>query len=276
MRNTGRTPENGKKILQDNLYIIYHLSVHKYPYITRVMEPVRKDLYDILNYFQKVNPIIYKQKYVWYIDTFHLTYRVRKKTTKCTSNKHFNYLCCTGLLRKVKQTKDDMLKINQQFLESTGRIHPMNVFTIYKYTEIQLQKINERCKLLFTYNVTVGNISADRLRVVGLVHMATEVYFSNQKQSHANKLEQLNILFSNLDKYIGHYGYTTKDFIYGIMSKSRVDNLFKIFKEKIAEKYNYRPPSQAEKIKFHLEDGKWIIINKKRKEVKNEKEKKVY
>lgn len=254
-----KTLESVKKILQDNLSIIYHLSSKKYPYIVKAIEFVKKDLYDILNYFKKINPIIYKQKYVWYIDTFHLTYRIRKKTTRCTSNKHFNYLCSTGLLRKVKQTKDDMLKINQQFLESTGQTHPMNVFTVYRYTEKQLQIINERCRLLLTCNVTVGNISADRLRVVGLTNIATEVYFSNQKKSHLKKEEQLNMLFFNIDKSIGQYGYTRKDYIYEIMPRARVDNLFKIFKEKILEKYSYKPPFQEEKEKFHLANGKWII-----------------
>ena len=160
-----RNIENGKEKVIEDINVIYHLP-KGYKHIHKCLDdpksPVRKDLLDILNYLKKKDPIIYHQQYVYYLDTTSLTAKVRKKTTRGTSNRHFNFLCALGFFHKVPQTEDDMLYINLEMLIETGSRRPMNVITVPLYTDEVLDRIDQTAKLFIDSKVTPGNISNDK------------------------------------------------------------------------------------------------------------------
>lgn len=258
-----RTPEGAKTIIEDNIQILYHIP-KKYKYLNQMIEPVKHDVLRILQYIKNVDPIIWKQKYVWYLDNGALTYKVRKKSTTATSNRHFNYLCCMGLLNKIKQTKENMINVNMEFMIETNSKMPMNVFSVYRYTDKELQRIEERSKKMSENKITSGNISKDKLIAADLKELAEEVYFSNSKKSFQKKEIELKKVLDFIEKQCTTVGFTTKNEICSNLniSKDKLDSLFKIFKKQISDKYNYKAASKEQKQLFNITTKKWIITRR--------------
>jgi len=267
---TNRTPEQAHAIIEHNIQVIYHIP-NKYKYLTNTLKSVRKDLLNILHFCEEHDPIIWKNKYIYFIDNKRLT-RVRKRTTETTSNLHFNYLCCIGVIRKVKQTNDNMTGVNMTFLlneREKGKKRPINTFIVPKYTEKRLEQMDARAKELIDNKITAGNISHDKLVSNGLKKLAKEVYFANSKNAIYKKENQFNIVCKLIDQLIAKKGYTTKLEILYILEikKQELDHLLNIFKHVFNEKYNYKPPTKQEIKQHALLYKKWIIT---RKEQNNE------
>lgn len=157
-----------------------------------------------------IEPIIYRQKYVYYMDNGRLTTKVRGKTTTAVSNHHFNYLCCVGLLTKLKQTDENSVGINYEFrIENPDKKHNINVFTIYRYTEKRLEQMDKQAGILLEHKVTPGSISCDKLRATGLNDLANKIYMNdiesfNRKEAFKDKALKV------IDTELADNGYTTK------------------------------------------------------------------
>lgn len=230
-----RNIENGKEKVIEDINVIYHLP-KGYKHIHKCLDdpksPVRKDLLDILNYLKKKDPIIYHQQYVYYLDTTSLTAKVRKKTTRGTSNRHFNFLCALGFFHKVPQTEDDMLYINLEMLIETGSRRPMNVITVPLYTDEVLDRIDQTAKLFIDSKVTPGNISNDKLKAVGLTDLAKRIFPVNSKKSYLNKLEQKKQLEKIIKTAMQTKGYIYMKQVAGEMnlSEKEVKKIWNTFK----------------------------------------------
>lgn len=259
-----RNIENGKEKIIEDINVIYHLP-KGYKHIHKCLDdpksPVRKDLLDILNYLKKKDPIIYHQMYVYYLDTTSLTAKVRKKTTRGTSNRHFNFLCALGFFNKVPQTEKDMLYINLEMLIETGNRRPMNVITVPLYTDEVLDRIDQTAKLFIDSKVTPGNISNDKLKAVGLTDLAKRIFPINSKKSYLNKLDQKKKLEKVLESAMQTKGYIYMEQVAGEMnlSEKEVKKIWNTFKSDLEDRYRYGATTAVQAKKFNIPTKKWVI-----------------
>ena len=255
-----RTPEGARDIIEYNIQRIYHLP-SRYRNLNKALEPVRKDLLDILQYIKDIKPIIWHQKYVWYVYTDKLTYTVRKRTTRATSNRHFNFLCCIGVLHKLPQNGENMIGVNMEFMFETDKSRPMNVFTVYRYTTEELERLEQRATELIDHGITSGNISKDKLVASGLPELAREVFFANREESYTNKEKLLETVFKAITELCEEKGYTTKAEVCRTVKlrREQLDNLLKVFDQAWQRGYSYRPPNKQEKEQYQIQNNKWII-----------------
>ena len=264
-----RHPENFYKILDQNRKIIYHIPV-KYKNLRTILakegmySSLRETLLNMYSFFMDIKPIIYRQKYVYYMDNGRLTTKVRGKTTLAVSNRHFNYLCCVGLLEKLKQTEDNRIGINDEFrIENPDKKHNINVFTIYRYTERRLEYMDKQAGILLNHKVTPGNISCDKLRASGLNDLAKQIYLNDIK-SFDRKERFKGDVFKAIDDEIESKGYTTKADLCTILGVSAwtIDKLFRTYKLQISERYLYKSPSLDDCEKYNLKNNHWILTRK--------------
>lgn len=265
-----RSAEGAKEIIEDNLQVIYHLP-NKYEYTHKLLMPVRRDLLKVLNFAKKVDPIIWHQKYVWFVDNTSLTYKIRKRTTASTSSRHFNFLCCIGLIRKVKQNEAEMIGINREFLLETGKPRPMNVITVHRYTKKELEKIESRAKLLYEKKVTAGNISRDKLVASGLENLASEVYFANTDKALQSKKIQWQQVVKVMEQRCDEQGFTTKAEIcrYLDLSKDSLNELMKVFKLQFAADFEYKSSKKEQRERLGITSPHWIITRRANNEKKS-------
>lgn len=260
-----RTPDGAREIIDYNTQIIYHLP-KKYKNLEHVLKDVRRDLLKIFKFCKKNDPIIWKQKYVWFIDNKRLTTEVRKRTTKPTSNRHFNYLCSIGALHKLEQTENNMTGVNMTFLlneRENGKRRGINTFTIYKYTEKKLDEMEQRAAELREHKITPGNISNDKMKASGSLELAKEVFYANSDTSIEKKEGELQELLEIIDE-LCEKGYTTKNEVCSSMgwSRDKLDQILSIFRETWKLLYRYKAPSKAETERYKLKSKAWIITRR--------------
>lgn len=257
-----RSPEAAHKIITDNINVVYHLP-RAYKAIDSVLTgELRRTLLAILNFTKAHEPIIYSQRYVYVIPGSVLTYKIRRRTTAGVSNRYLNFLCCTGLLDKIRQSDQAMLDINQDFLDKNPGIqNPMNVISIYRYTPQRLAKINASCDRLAAAGITPGNISHDHLCAAVLGDLARKVYYSNTKAVYERRSMAFANLVEIIDSLITDHGYTTKQQIRTAMqiTDRELDKLWTIFRQQFREKYYYGAPNKEDTQKYGLSSRKWII-----------------
>lgn len=264
-----RHPENFNEILEQNRKILYHIPA-KYKNLRTILategkySSLRQTLLKMYSFFMDVKPIVYKQKYVYYMDNGRLTEKVRGKTTKAVSNHHFNYLCCVGLLTKLKQNEDNSIGINYEFrIENPDKEHNINIFTIYRYTDKRLEQMDKQAGILLEHKVTPGNMSCDKLRAAGLNDLANQIYM-NDIESFNRKEAFKDKAFRVIDAELDKNGYTTKVKL-GLLlevSKWQIDKFFSTYKLQIAEKYNYKAPSFEDDERYKLITSNWILTAK--------------
>lgn len=261
-----RTPDGAREIIEYNTNIIYHLP-KKYINLDRALANVRRDLLKIFKFCKENEPIIWQQKYVWFIDNDRLTEVVRKRTTYSTSNKHFNFLCCLGALNKLKQTESSMTGVNMTFLlneREKGKIRPINTFTIYKYTEKKLDEMEQRAAELLEHKITPGNISNDKLKASGCSILAKEVFYANSEQSLQNKETDFQEVLKQLELLCDEKGYTNKKELCSSIgwNKDKLDKFLNIFKDTWQQLYQYKAPTKAEIEQYNLKNKLWIITRR--------------
>ena len=113
-----RTPDGARAIIEHNIQVIYHLP-NRYHYLELALKTTRNDLLKFLNDIKNIEPIIWGQagnKYVWYKSNKKLAKNVRRAGACSTCSRHFNYLCCLGVLVKLPQYQGHMIGINQEFI----------------------------------------------------------------------------------------------------------------------------------------------------------------
>ena len=261
-----RTPDGAREIIEYNINVLYHLP-KQYKNLEKALINVRKDLYDILHFCQDNDPIIWHQKYVWFIDNDRLTEVVRKRTTYSTSNKHFNYLCCIGALNKLKQTENNMTGVSATFLlneREKGKIRPPNTFTVYRYTSKKLAEMDGRAAQLLEHKITSGNISNDKLKASGCQELAEEVFYANSETSIQNKTRKFKKVLEQILRLCDHKGYTDKKELCSSLgwSRNRLDKFLNVFKEQWQQEYQYKAPNKQETEKYNLKSKSWIITRR--------------
>ena len=258
-----RTPDGARAIIEFNIQKLYHLP-SKYKYLNITLRNTKKELLQILKYIKDIEPIIWKNKYVWYLPTKFITKRARKKGANSTNNKHFNYLCCLGVLVKLPQLDENMIGINKEFMLETGRERPINVFTVYRYTEKELARIESRAKILFEKKITSGNISRDKLAAVVLTELIDEVFYANTDKSYNRKLKDFQSLLRALEGIINDKGYATLQGLAEELHKSteQIREIIKIFKLQLLEKYNYKGATKQQREQLDITTKKWIFTKK--------------
>lgn len=262
------TIESGQEIVKKNLQTLYHLP-KSYEAIHHYLDTgtLKQTLYKILNYIKDKQIIIDKHRYEFLLDTKQLTYRVRKKVgSDGTSNRHFNLLCCMGLINRVYQSpnKDVLLDANREFLKKSQHSRPINVFSFREYTEKELQRIEERSERLMAAGVTIGCISANYLSLNGCVDIANEVYFSNDRTAPERKMAEVGDLLSVMELLTDRDGYTTREAVKEnlVINDKELDKVFRIFKSQIEELYTYKPPTKEQMQQWNLRSRKYIYIRK--------------
>lgn len=264
--------KRAREIINQNRYIIYHLP-KKYPYLGQILanDKVKSTLLQIYKFISDKDIIIYKHKYEFFLSTKQIM-KIRGKTGEGTANRYINYLCCIGLINKQYQhldyngeeEKTELTNINFDFMvENADRPinRPINTFYFRLYSDKELNRLEQRAKLLIQNNITPSNVGFNRLSANNCKEIANEVYYAIDRKVIAKKKKELKALYAELDKLIKYKGYAKKSDIKNI-DKTELDKLFKIFKEQIREKYIYKAPNKAEKAEFKLKDSTWIIRGK--------------
>lgn len=262
-----RTSDGAREIIEYNINTIYHLP-KKYKYLDKALKNVRYDLLKLLKFCKENEPILWKQKYVWFIDNKRFTEIVRERTTKATSNRHFNYLCCLGVISKLKQTEEDMTGVNMTFLlneREKGKIRPINTFTVHKYTEKKLKEIEQRAAKLLENKITPGNISNDKLKANGCTELAKEVFYANSEKSIRNKEKDFQKVLKQLEKLCNEKGYTNKKELCNSLdwNRDKLDNILNIFKNIWQQLYQYKAPNREETVRYNLKSKAWIILKRR-------------
>lgn len=261
-----RTSDGAREIIEYNIYILYHLP-KRYSNLEKALKNVRYDLLKILNFCKDKEPIIWKQKYVWFVDNKRLTEVVRERKTKATSNRHFNYLCCIGAIEKLEQYENHRTGVNMTFLanqENGSKKRDINTFTVYRYTQQKLEYMEQRAAMLLESKVTAENISNDKLKACGLTGMAEEVFYANSEKSIKNKMRSFEMIMEQVAKLCDEKGYTDKGEVCSCIgwSRDRLDYMLNIFRHEWTEQYQYKAPNKFEVEKYRLESRKWIIIRR--------------
>ena len=256
-------PSEAKKIVKGNQEKIWHFPSNKYPSIAHYLSgSVRDTLLSILKFIKKVDVIIYKHKYVFFLDNKRLTYGVRKKSGGTgTSSRHINLLCAIGLINKQYQNADEMLDINKEFLANNpDKKRPINAFYFRRYTDEELERCEERASMLLAAGVTSGNISFDNLSVNGLDDMAIEVYPMNDRTAPERKIMEFGYLMEVMQSLIDEQGYVTRQQVKDnlLIQDREIDELFKIYKKQLSEYYYYERPTNNQIAKWDLPNKKYI------------------
>lgn len=254
---------NAKEIIAENQEVIYHLSKTKYPSLDYYLTgSLYHTLLDVLKFIKSVNVIIYKHKYVFYLDNNHLTHGVRKKICgTATSSRHINLLCAIGLINKQFQNAEDMLDINKNFLnQNKDKKRPVNVFYFRRYTDEELRRCEDRAKLLRAAGVTSGNMSFNILCVNGLKEIAYEVYPMNDRSAPSKKEEEFEMMLEVMKFLIDMQGYATRQQIKDnmLLPDKEIDKLFRIYRSRLKTIYTYGRPTADQMEEWKLEDKKYI------------------
>lgn len=258
-KRAARTPDGAKAIIEYNIEVLYHLP-NKYPCLIRVLEPTRKDLLKLLNFCKRHEPIIYKQKYTWFMANSKLT-NLRDKTTGSVSNKRFNYWCSIGVINKLEQKKwKELTEINKRFTNKFGQ-RAINTFTVYKFTEKKLQEMEENAAVLLAHKITAGNISHDKLLGSGLDELANKVYMMDSKKSFEKKKIDFNTITEITEELIDEKGYTNKNELIGRLNwkREKLDRILNVHKEIWNSLYDYKAPNKEDVERYNLKSKSWII-----------------
>lgn len=251
--------ENAKQIIEDNIYLIYHIP-KRYKAINYYLSgSLRHTLLSIFNFCKKLDVIIYKNHYCYFLDTKTLTLKVRKRlSSNDVSNRHINLLSALGFLEKIKQNNKQLTEINKDFLKETKSQRGISFFAIVDLKK-RLEEIEERAKIFRLNKVTSGNISYAKLATFDL-KLADKIYFANSRQVPGIKAEEYQELKELLILLIDEKGYCTKEELYDnlIYPDTEINKLLKIYKKDITDSFSYKPPSKTDKQRFNLQSAKWI------------------
>ena len=140
----------------------------------------------------------------------------------------------------------------------------MSVVTVYRYTDSQLEKMNDRAGKLLDAKVTVGNLSHDRLMAAGLQDLADEVYYLNRDEVFYRRQQEIATMFNTLDQIIAEKGYASKRDLYRSLPypEAEIDKLLKIFKNQFQERYSYKRPNSEERDKWDISGNGWKIMTR--------------
>ena len=263
------TVKRGQEIVQKNLNIIYKLSA-QYRYLTHYLSgDLRTTLLKSLNFLKDKQIILDHHKYMFFMSDLTLTGKVRKKNYKSgTSNRHINLLCALGLFRKEFQSiyHDVLIDVNRNFLKDNYTKAPINVFSFRLLTKKELQRCEERANRLFAAGVTTGNISSNYLELNGLGDLAKEVYPKNNRLAPEVKKEEFQELLEVLERCIDVYGYCTVQMLKDnlLYPDKEFEQLRRIFKQRLAEEYNYKRPKKEQVEKWNLPNQKFIYMKKEK------------
>ena len=260
-------------IITKNNKMLYRLpKPKKYPYLSKLFQDdIRKEYVSIMHYIKAKNtyhPTPFEgegNKLLFHLSSYEFV-RLRGKGTYGTANRHINFLCAMGLIRKYKQRENT--KINHNFKKNKPYFFKgMNTFYILSFDPNgeRLAEIEARCRKLSQHGVTKGNIKKDKLIGEGLADLAEEIYFDTHS-GIANKEKRYLGICNFLDSIIETQGFATKQKIYDHFSseirKSKIDIALKQFKDEFHANYNYKKPTKAQKERFCLVNDTWIITKK--------------
>lgn len=212
------------------------------------------------------------------ITFFESTQFLSEKTnlSKDSTSRYINYLCAIGFLTKANITElrnTEVTKSYIKFFEAIENIkcsgnydRYINAFHIKKYTENDLKNIDNNIRKLRNKGIAQSNISKANLEIHGFSDIAKKVYISSEQDSLEWYYKSWNKIHKFINESIKNKGFTTKQEIKEnvIINKKNNDNaiskILKYYNLKLL--YNYKLPTKEEKLKYKLNDKKYIITAK--------------
>lgn len=262
------TVESAKTIIEYNRNILYHVPA-KYKYINEYLKgSLRETLFAVFKFISDKQIIIANHKYIFFADNKTLTYKVRKKSSgEATTSRHMNLLCALGLFNKQYQSKykDELINVNRNFFnENPEKKRSINVYSFRKYDSQELKRINERAERLLNVNVTTGNFCQSMLACHGLEDLANESLPSNNRNAPERKITEFQELLYVMDYIVDAQGYATKQSVRDnlLIDDKELDKLFKIFRQDIADSFNYKRPTKVQMQRWGLTTLKFIYTRK--------------
>ena len=251
--------EEAKQIIEDNNKKLRRIP-ERYKYLRRLFDGDIKKLYFlIMGYIADKNIYPYWRKKSYHITT-QTVVKLRKKSGEGTANRHLNFLCAMGVLQKYKEKRyATKSRINGTVTyRKPPKYLPMNTFFL---VPLDLEELDNRCKLLIEHKITKGNISSDKLEEI---YIAKKIY-SNNISGLIWKKDSYDRIKEFLEAQIPDKGYATKQDIYEnvILNKkhnvSAVDKVLTFYRDSFNEDFRYGRPKKEEKAKYKLTSDSWII-----------------
>lgn len=257
--------DRAHKIIQGNISTIYHMP-ERYKALNHYLsfKGIRETLLGILSFFKNSKIIIYKHKYIVYLDYTNMAARVFKgKKTRSSLNQYVNILCAIGLMIKLKPDID--LEINKRFIAETGRRRMINTFCLRPYTDRELERFEIRSQRLLDKNIRIKHISYNTLMLNGLADIAQEVYPCNAPEAPTRKLSEETLLIDCIESLIDAYGYADRESIKTNLAElpdREIERLLGIFRNEHQEKYFFKRPTKEQKNLFGLSSYSFIYTRK--------------
>jgi len=274
---TKLSQERAREIIEANRRTLYHIP-SGYPAISYYLEAghLRDTLFAILRFLRRQyakqdgnnHVVIDGHRYEFFIDNRRLSFGIRESSGTGTSNRHINFLCAMGIFRKIPQTEETAIKVNQNWKEKHPNKRYINVFSFRELKQQELERIERRSERLKTAGITAGNMSFNQLlfAIIDLQDIAREVYPDRSAQDYTETAlyRQFQALRRCINILIDSYGYASKSLILDnlTLSEPQIDKLFRIFRKHLKQEYRYKRPSQKEQERFDLQDQKFIFIRK--------------
>lgn len=264
------TTKSRKNLIEYNRKIIYYVP-RKYKYLNEYLKNswLRDTLLKVYSFIADKEMIIANHKYLFFADNTTLSYRIRNSSGTATTSRHMNLLCALGLFQKHRQSKNkgELIKINENFFKSKPYARrSINVYSVRKYTEKELKRIESRARRLYEAHITAGNFSQSMLALNGLENIAIEVLPYNDRMTPVQKLEEYKKLVAVLNYIVKQKDYALKEDVYNNLNlpDAEIDKLFKIFKNDISKDYCYKRPTKQQIKEFNLQSLKFIYTKREK------------
>lgn len=269
----------GRSILLSIRQQLQTLSKKKYPNLYKYVGKgsfLHKELITLLNYLinphKKLNEegeiehrffIAYKE-YCFYMDTNSYTQKIRQKEntsqqTRTRSNHALNIFCAIGLFTKDKNPRKYW--INQEMKENTNQKRYM---TIYHFNKLDLEELEGNAIQLVNAEVTIGNITYNKLMGAGLTDIAKRTYPFNKELGYLRKLSELPVLLTTIEELIKEKGYCTKaELLTAVpLDLEEAKKILCDFRQDIEYNYRYGAPRKQDIEKYNYHYTKWIYTQR--------------
>ena len=269
------TQEEGQEIIKYNLRRLYRMpkKYESIAYYLRDTWNVRHTLLCILNYLKGKNLILDHVlnpygAYLFFMDFTRLCRDVLHNYNKSTDARYMFIIVAMGFfVRQDQAIGQYMVNANRQFsANNPDKQRRMNVYSLFRWTNDELERINQRAERMINANVGLGNISNNYLMLNGLEDLAADTFPANSKSAPITKEREFEMLAQCIDQLIDDQGYAARwqirDNLIAFMPDDEIDRLLRIFRNQLQGLYNYKRPTKEQKAAFSLTSDKYIYTRR--------------
>lgn len=270
--NIGETEMDQQSIIRENIKIINTITAEEYPALFRLFKrtSIRAHLIQLLEYMQE-------RPYPREMDNAGRGYWTAAISFLCNKHggtiearqSHTIFLIDAGLIQRSKpNSKTRLAGMAEAYHEAVKtQKTPPSFYSVEKYTEELLNKAEVVAAHYKAHRIRMSHIKKIDVIMASGQRRANEVYADFRTISQ-REMQGLELAAEAIKTAIKEKGYATpEDMLFPLDGRIpweiRRDIENRIGSVTIWAGYEYRPPQKADREKFKLNDGKWIITEKK-------------